>query len=71
MVPRSWKEQLASARDRLWPRRCSNKHRYEDEATAMKIIRSRTTSHRDAPAALYQYHCSECGGWHITRMEQP
>ena len=65
--------QLRIARDRLFPRDgnalgCGKKVRYIDDAEAERARRGRQ-KHEDAP--LYKYPCTECGGWHLTKLKPP
>lgn len=63
-----WRQQLAEIRDRLFPRRmCAKKNRYLSEEYARRVLHRRQAL---SDEALYLYECPECGGWHLTRMEQ-
>ena len=68
-MPRSLREQLCIARDDLWPRKmCAKKKRYFAQWYAKRVMRECMVKRPDEQ--LYVYHCPECSGWHITRMQQ-
>ena len=63
------RQQLAQLRDEIFPRRmCAKKKRYVSEKYALSVLRFRQPKE---PEKLFQYHCPECKGWHITKMIQP
>lgn len=65
----SLRAQLSVIRDQLFPRRmCAKKKRYATERFALDIMRIRQPLE---PVPLHVYRCPECGGFHLTKMEQP
>jgi predicted RNA-binding Zn-ribbon protein involved in translation (DUF1610 family) len=46
---------------------CAKKKRYVLRSYAIRVIATRQPLE---PAHLSTYKCPECGGWHITKMEQ-
>jgi len=70
-MSQAMRQQLAEARDWLFPRRCLRKKRWLTEKLVETVIRSRLRSNRDRPQELHYYLCKECSGYHITKMKQP
>jgi hypothetical protein len=67
------RSQLRVARDRLFPRTgnalgCGKKTRYINEHEAGGALRTRQPHET---ATLYKYPCTECGGWHLTKLKPP
>jgi hypothetical protein len=76
-MSQSLRMQLVQVRDALFPRAdnalgCGKKQRYVSKAAAICTARNRMRdSANPPPCPLYAYSCSQCGGWHLTKLEQP
>jgi len=65
------RDQLRSARDALFPRDdnalgCGKKKRYIDCTEAERV---RNTRARVTGLQLWKYECSECSGWHLSKLQ--
>lgn len=56
--------QMSDAELRHWARSCLSKCRYGTPERATAKAESLTRARR---VKLYTYHCTYCGGWHLTR----
>lgn len=64
----SFQMQLVRVRDALLPRQaCGHKIRYPTHRVAAWVSRNRLEA---SGVKLYQYRCSECDGWHLTKRPQ-
>ena len=71
------RDQLRHARERLFPRDgnalgCGKKVRYIDEPEARRALRRRMFGKINPETnQLYVYPCTECKGWHLTKLKPP